>query len=189
MTREQLESAANDVFYLAQEMFAFYAWKSRVEPRLGDLPTPLHATLVRNAVIEAQLMFYRKLNEFFRPANARFPDDLKSELFGYRSTGGFMVETEISELHKRVAHPTTREATHGKVAYEIYNMSYVALEHTIPFLKHLSQHFYTPDSEASRSMIAGTAVLRKIWDELIGPEKNGHGVLLKGESNRETKTT
>lgn len=168
MKREKLESAANDVFYLAQEMFAFYAWKTRIEPRFTDLPTPLHVTLVRNAVIEAQLMFFRKLNEFFRHPNARYPDDLKSELFGYPSTGGFMSDPEISELHKRVAHPTTREATHGKVAYEIYDMSHAALEQAIPCLKHLSLHFFTPDSEASWSMIAGIAVLRKLWDEWSG---------------------
>jgi hypothetical protein len=44
-------------------------------------------------------------------------------------------------------------------------MSHAALEHTIPFLKHLSQQFYTPESEASRSIAGGTAVLRKFWDE------------------------
>jgi len=50
-------------------------------------------------------MFYRKLNEFFRRPNPRFPDDLKSELFEFTATGGFMSDADVEELHKRVSSP------------------------------------------------------------------------------------
>jgi hypothetical protein len=174
LTRPQLEVAANDVFYLAQEMFAYYSWMTRVEPRLIDLSTPLHKMLVQNAVIEAQLMFYRKLNEFFRRPNPRFPDDLKSELFGFDATGGFMNDADIEELHKRAAHPTTQQAVRGSVSYEIYDASYAALNHVIPFFTFLSEHFHTAGSSESRSLLCGVNVLRTLWGEwssLVEPEK------------------
>lgn len=165
LTRPQLEIAANDVFYLVQEMFVCYSWITRVKPRLTDLPTPLHCKLVENAVVEAQLMFYRKLNEFFRPPNPRFPDDLKSELFGYRATGGFLSDADIEELHKRVAHPTTRQAERGAVSYEVYDASHAALNHSIPFLKHLAVNFHASDSKESKSLLAAIEAIRRMWEE------------------------
>jgi len=165
LTKPQLEVAANDVFYLAQEMFAYYSWMTRVEPRLKDLSTPLHKMLVQNAVVEAQLMYYRKLNEFFRKPNLRFPDDLKSELFGFPATGGFMSDAHIEELHKRVAHPTTQQAVCGPTSYEIYDTSHAALNHVIPFFIFLSEHFHATGSPASRSLLGRVDVLRKLWDE------------------------
>lgn len=165
LTRAQLEIAANDVFYLVQEMFVCYSWMTRVKPRLADLPTPLHRTLVENAVVEAQLMFYRKLNEFFRRPSPRFPDDLKSELFGYPATGGFLSDADIEELHKRVAHPTTRQAEHGAISYEVYDASHAALNHSIPFLQHLAANFHAPDSKESRSLRAAIEAMRRMWEE------------------------
>jgi len=165
LTRAQLEAAANDAFYLVHQMFTCYSWMTRVKPRLGDLPTPLHTTIVENAVVEGQLMFYRKLNEFFRRPNPRFPDDLKSELFGYAATGGFLSDADIEELHKRVAHPTTRQAERGKASYEVYDASHAALNHSIPFLRHLASHFYAPDSKESKSMPGAIETLRRMWDE------------------------
>jgi len=174
LTRPQLEAAVDDVFYLAQQMFAYYSWMTRVEPRLADLSTPLHKLLVQNAVIEAQLMFYRKLNEFFRGPDPRFPDDLKSELFGFAATGGFMNDADLNELHKRVAHPTTHQAVHGPATYEIYSASYLGLEQVIPFFTFLSERFHVAGSPQSRSLLAGVDVLRRLWSEwssLIEPEK------------------
>lgn len=165
LTRAQLETAANDTFYLVQEMFVYYSWMTRVKPRIADLPMPLHSSLVQNAVIEAQLMFYRKLNEFFRRPNARFPDDLKSELFGYPATGGFLSDTDIEELHKRVAHPTTRQAECGIASYEVYDASHAALNHSIPFLRHLATNFHAPDSKESRSLLASIEFFRHLWNE------------------------
>ena len=174
LTKPQLEVAANDVFYLAQEMFAYYSWMTHVEPRLPDLSTPLHKMLVQNAVVEAQLMSYRTLNELFRRPNPRFPDALKSELFGFAATGGFMSDADIEELHKRVAHPTTQQAVRGPASYEIYDASYAALNHVIPFFTFLSEHFHANGSSESRSLLGGVDVLRKLWAEwssLVEPAK------------------
>jgi hypothetical protein len=174
LTKPQLEVAANDVFYLAQEIFAYYSWMTRVEPMLANLSTPLHKILIQNAVIEAQLMYYRKLNEFFRRPNLRFPDDLKSELFGFAATGGFMSDADIEELHKRVAHPTTQKAIRGPAFYEIYDASYAALNHVIPFFTFLSEHFHAAGSSESSRLLGGVDVLRKLWDEwssLVEPAK------------------
>jgi len=174
LTKSQLEAAANDIFYLAQEMFAYYSWKTRIEPKLADLSTPLHKMLVQNAVVEAQLMFYRKLNEFFRRPSPRFADDLRSELFGYPATGGFMSDADIEELHKRVAHATTHQAICGPASYEIYDASYAALKHVIPFFTFLSEHFHAAGSSESRGLLGGVDVLRQLWSEwssLVEPTK------------------
>jgi class 3 adenylate cyclase len=165
LTREQLESAADDVFYLAQQMFVHYSWMTRGLPNLADLPTPLHTAIMSNAVAEAQLMYYRKLNEFFRPLNPRHPDDLKCELWGYPATGWFIHPADLDEIHKRVAHPTTRQATHGRVGYEIYDSSHAALSHALPFFAFIAERFYTPGSEKSAQLLGGVKHLVLMWDE------------------------
>jgi hypothetical protein len=174
LTREQLEAAVDDVFYLGQQMFVHFAWMTRVQPRLTDLPTALHSTLVGNAAAEGQLMYYRKLNEFFRPLNRRYPDDLKCELFGYPATGGFIHPDDVEELHKRVAHPTTRQATHGRASFEVYETSHAGLSHVLPFFDFIAVNFYATGSLKSIQLLGGVRTLRTIWAEwtsLVEPSK------------------
>jgi hypothetical protein len=175
LTQSQLEEAADHVFYLAQQMFAYYFWKSRIAPLLKDEGTSqFHKRSVQNAVVEAQLMYYRKLNEFFRRPTPRFPDDLKSELFGYPATGGFMSDAVLEELHKRIAHPTTQQANFGPVSYEIYYASHAGLSHVIPFFTFLSERFHIVGSKKSQSLLGGVDVYRRFWAEwtlLAEPEK------------------
>ncbi len=146
-------------------MFAYYSWKAHIEPKLPQGTLNRDVTMVQNAVVEAQLMFYRKLNEFFRPPNPRFPDDLKCGLFGYPSAGTFMSPQEVEELHKRVAHPTTQQAVRGKMAYEMYDLSHSALEKVLPFLAFLTEHFHSKGSVASEGLLVGISGLGKLWDE------------------------
>lgn len=165
LTQTQLQSSANDVFYLTQEIFAYYIWMICIKPLLTKLSNPAYGQLIENAVIEAQLMYFRKLNEFFRPLNPRYTDELKSELFGYAPTGGFMSDTDITELHKRVAHPTTRQAQFGPASYEIYETSHAALSHAFPFFKYLAIHFYSPESAESKSLLAALEAFKRLWAE------------------------
>lgn len=165
LTREQLEAAVDDVFYLTQQMFVHYSWMTRGLPKLGELPTPLHSTLLSNALAEAQLMYFRKLNEFFRPLNPRFPDDLKCELWGYPATGGFIHPEDVEELHKRVAHPTTRQATHGRASFEIYDTSHRALSQALPFFEFIAEKFYPLGSQKSRQLRGGVSQLINLWNE------------------------
>ena len=168
LTQPQLEIAANEVFGLAQQMFTYYFWVTESRPRLLSLSEPyftLCVRLIENAVVEAQLMYCRKLNEFFKPPNPRYPDDLKSEVFGYTATGGFITDANLEELHKRVAHLTTRSAELGPVPYEIYDISHAALSHAFPFFKYLSEHFYTPNSSESRHLLGAVGILQKLWED------------------------
>jgi hypothetical protein len=177
LTQPQLEFAANKVFGHAQQMFAWYRWITQARPCLSNSSEPsviLGVRLIEIAVAEAQLMSCRKLNEFFMPPNPRFPDDLKSAVFGYAATGGFITDADLEELHKRVAHLTTRSAESDPVSYEIYDISHAALSHSFPFFKYLSEHFYTPNSSESRHLLGAVGILQKLWDEWsskVGPKK------------------
>jgi hypothetical protein len=76
--------------------------------------------IVNNASLESQLLFLRKLNEFFKrlPKEKEKPlkeDDLRAEhYFGFKSPGPFLDDSAEKEIHKAVAHITLREVREGK---------------------------------------------------------------------------
>jgi hypothetical protein len=77
----------------------------------------------RNASLESQLFFLRKLNEFFKPlinpkTGQRMQlkeDDVRAEDYsGFKSSGKFLSDDEEDEIHKRVGHITLSEVRRGK---------------------------------------------------------------------------
>jgi hypothetical protein len=74
---------------------------------------------LNNASLESQLLFLRKLNEFFEqlPKEKDRPlkeDDLRAEhYFGFKSPGPFLKDSDEKEIHKRVGHITLIEVRHG----------------------------------------------------------------------------
>tara|TARA_B110000093_G_scaffold109374_1_gene117515 strand:+ start:51 stop:590 length:540 start_codon:yes stop_codon:yes gene_type:complete len=165
MNEEQKSIAFNDLFYLVQQLFAYYSWTTKISPCVEKSEmNMLHLGLVKNAVVEAQIMYYRKLNETFLPKDPRYKDDLKVELFGYEPNEGFIKKEELKELHKRVAHPTTRNAIHGKVSFEIYDTSHSALKHSLPFLEHAAMNYYRKGSKESKDLLGSVDVLKTIWE-------------------------
>jgi hypothetical protein len=72
-------------------------------------------SIVNNASLEAQLLFLRKLNEFFASLPAKKEDDLRAEhYFGFKSPGPFLSDEDEAELHKRVGHITLKEVREQK---------------------------------------------------------------------------
>ena len=83
----------------------------------------IHEDLIQaqnNASLESQLLFLRKLNEFFKhlPTEKEKPlkeDDLRAEHYsGFKSPGAFLSRPDQDELHKRVGHVTLMEVRYGK---------------------------------------------------------------------------
>jgi hypothetical protein len=76
--------------------------------------------IVNNASLESQLLFLRKLNEFFEPLPAKKEDDLRAEhYFGFKSPGRFLSDQDVTELHKRVGHITLSEAVAEKTGLDL----------------------------------------------------------------------
>ena len=72
----------------------------------------------KNASLESQLLFLRKLNEFFKPISI---GKLKGKTISEPSTirasnllGTFLSDGDEDEIHKRVGHITLIEVRHGK---------------------------------------------------------------------------
>lgn len=78
--------------------------------------------ILNNSCLESQLLFLRKLNEFFKrlpdPKKKERPlkqDDLRAEHYsGFKSPGAFLSDQDEDEIHKRVGHITLIEVRHGK---------------------------------------------------------------------------
>ena len=146
--KQRLIKASDDVFYLIMQMFTYYAWFRHISPRLIESPPRekemIYFRLVENGVVESQLMFYRRLNEFFypRPKKEKFPNDLRAYKFGFEELGPFLHDDDMEQLHKRAAHPTFTEADQGKVSYEIYPTSWLGLRHGLHFVVFLQKTLF-----------------------------------------------
>ena len=98
-------------------------------------------SIVNNASLEAQLLFLRKLNEFFESLPAQKEDDLRAEhYFGFKSTGGpFLSDEDEAELHKRVGHITLKEVREQKKDWTklIRGSVPVAIDRSLEFFRFL----------------------------------------------------
>jgi hypothetical protein len=119
-----------------------------------------------NASLESQLLFLRKLNEFFMrlPGNEQDEkkrkkrlklDDLRAEHYrGFTSPGAFLSDTNEAELHKRVGHITLIEVRHGKKDWgELISASMpVAIDRRLAFC-HFLRDSYSPLSDSGRETV------------------------------------
>jgi hypothetical protein len=115
-TAPELEQAIKDIGYvMRQACYAHRLYHVAVVPVLKR--NGVHKDIIQivdNASVEAQLMFLRKLNEFFKPLpkkNNLQDDDLRAEHYsGFQSPGAFLTGDQEREIHKRVGHITLKEA-------------------------------------------------------------------------------
>ncbi len=114
---DELEKAIDDIGYvILQACVAHDLYHIEVIPVLRKNGMPEETiSIVNNASLEAQLLFLRKLNEFFEPVPAKKADDLRAEhYFGFKSPGPFLSNEDEAELHKRVGHITLKEVRERK---------------------------------------------------------------------------
>lgn len=121
-TPDELEQALEDIGYVILQCFAAHQiFHNTIAPTLRK--SGIHENLIHahnNASLESQLLFLRKLNEFFKhlPTEEEKPlkeDDLRAEHYkDFRSPGPFLSGPDEDELHKRVGHITLIEVRRGK---------------------------------------------------------------------------
>jgi hypothetical protein len=122
-TPEELEKVLEvDIGYVILQTFtALKLFHEVVVPVLHEKGLHKEIDILNNASLESQLLFLRKLNEFFmrlpenepdkKKRNKRLKeDDLRAEHYtGFTSPGAFLSDTDEAELHKRVGHITLIE--------------------------------------------------------------------------------
>lgn len=170
-TKEELTAAADRVFHNISQLFGYYAWIGKIAPSLESrgegAPGHFHFLLVQNAVVDGFLINLRRLNEFFskrpeKPKDER-DDDLRAYHFGFPEIGHFLEKGDMDDLHKRIAHSTSRTALHGDVSYQAKHATELALTHSFQFLEHLLRTYYTDGSSESEKMKGACIVLIGLW--------------------------
>ena len=110
--------------------------------------------IVNNASLESQLLFLRKLNEFFKPLpkdRTLEPDDLRAEHYtGFQSPGGFLNRTEVIEINKRVGHITLKEVRKKKMDWRqlVQGCLPLAIDRLLTFFQFLRDNYPTLSSAA-----------------------------------------
>jgi hypothetical protein len=112
---------------------------------------------LNNASLQSQLLFLRKLNEFFKhlPKKGDKPlkeDDLRAEHysgFEKKNPGPFLSPSDEDELHKRVGHITLSEARHGEKDWtELVNRSLpIAVDTSLKFFCFLRDSYQLSSSK------------------------------------------
>ena len=165
---QRLEKAANDFYYLITRMSTFYVWHRFVFPQL-DKADEYHCRLVHDAVVNSQLMYCRRLNEFFNPPPKRetFPDDLRAYKFGFEKLGPFLSENDMENIDKVVAHTTFKAADEGTIPVEIFRCSSLAIQRSLEFANYLQTSFFANNSERAEQTAKIIKSVRKDWFEWI----------------------
>jgi hypothetical protein len=122
-TPDELQLAIKDIGYVILQCFAAHQiFHGTIAPALRKIG--IHENLIHaqnNASLESQLLFLRKLNEFFEhlPKKGEGPlkeDDLRAEHYsGFENPGPFLSDQDEDELHKRVGHITLRSVTERRI--------------------------------------------------------------------------
>ncbi len=130
-SQAELDKSVEDIIYVMYQCSTYFVWWVHIKPKLSHPERQAsHLTIIQNSIIEATLLFVRKLNEFFkdRPKEDEQDDDLRAYDFaGFKGVGVFLHPTDYQQLHKRVGHMTLKQVREGKVAWEIHGAVKLAL--------------------------------------------------------------
>lgn len=171
-SQEQLTVAADRVFHNIAQLFGYYAWIARIAPSLESRkdgePGHLYFVLAQNSIVDGFLINLRRLNEFFTKypenRNPKFADDLRASDFGFQGERPFLDNTDMDELHKRIAHSTSRAVIHGDASFEALKATEFALGHSFEFLKHLCSSLYAKSPEKTEQAMRALQMLRGMLD-------------------------
>jgi hypothetical protein len=165
---ERLDKAANDFFYLITRMSTYYVWHRDVFPQLNKVDE-YHRRLVHDAVVNSHLMNCRRLNEFFYrpPKQAKYPDDLRAYKFGFEKLGPFLSKTDVEKIDKVIAHATFKAADEGKIPFEIFRYSSLAIQRSLEFADYLQISFFADNFERAGQTAQIIRSVRKDWSEWV----------------------
>ena len=176
-SQAELDKSVEDIIYVMYQCSTYFVWWVYVKPKLSHHveQDSLHTTIIQNSVIEATLLFIRKLNEFFkeRPAVDEKDDDLRAYDFpGFKRVGTFLNPGDYQQLHKRVGHMTLQQVREGKVSWEIHDAVKLALTKSASFLNFLIDELYVSNSERREYVFAARGALRRLSEEIEKAKAN-----------------
>jgi hypothetical protein len=155
-TPDELERAIDDIGYvILQTCTAHQLFHGTIVPALRKKGLHEEIVILNNASLESQLLFLRKLNEFFTPLDKGRveEDDLRAEHYsGFESPGAFLSVPEVAELHKRVGHITLMQVRYGPKDWtELVKGSLpIAVDRLLQFFRFLRDSYPHPLSRPKR---------------------------------------
>jgi hypothetical protein len=117
---EELERAVViDMGYIIVQSFAAHrTFHLHIVPLLKKSGAKKEVIMAHaNASLESQLLFLRKVNEFFKPLSdgGLQEHDLRAEHYrDYKTPGVFLSREEVTEINRRVGHITLMEVRYSK---------------------------------------------------------------------------
>jgi len=165
-SHDVLEKSIDGFVYCLEQLFSYIHWEDHIKSNLRkhckEEIDAKKAQIVENITIEGTLLFFRKVNEFFRdrPPKDEESDDLRAYDFpGYSGAGWIFFSEERTEINKHVAHVTTRGATDGKVDWKIFEGIEKICQKAFPFLDYLTEDFLKDNPEKSEALKRKKALL------------------------------
>jgi hypothetical protein len=156
ISKKDLENVAFDIAYVIIQCSSFIIWELN-EKQLNNKPDKYRSNynVFRNSLLEAHLLFIRKLNAFFSSQKSnREQDDVYAFDFpGFDKVGYFLEIQEKDELNLRVGHISLREARYGKKNWPNYDWYIKAIEKSLPFLDYLIEDFFKEQNDFKNKMI------------------------------------
>jgi len=145
MKKDIIYAAIPDVIYTINQCLSLHIWIKKImltfTADIGESMKDYNMQIVHNAVLESNLLFLRKLNEFFGKRSQKDGDEtIRAYHFGdFQDNGWFLTPDEHDELNLRVAHISHFEVTKGKRNWEdIFTQKVpIALEKAKNFLSFL----------------------------------------------------
>ena len=167
----ELDKSVEDIVYVMSQCSTYFVWWVHIKPKLtGHVHADCaHMTIIHNGVVEATLLFVRKLNEFFRerPKVDEKDDDLRAYDFpGFKAVGPFLHPGDYEQLHKRVGHMTLQQVRSGKVSWEIHNAVKLALAKSVSFLDFLVDDLYSSNADRREYVSSARGALLRLSKEM-----------------------
>ena len=170
-SQADLDKSVEDIIYVMYQCSTYFVWWVHIKPKLNHhlQQDSLYLKITQNSMIEATLLFIRKLNEFFkdRPKVEEKDDDLRAYDFpGFTGVGTFLSPADYQQLHKRVGHMTLQQVREGRVSWEIHDAVKLAVAKSAAFLNFLIDELYASNAERREYVLPARGALRRLSEEM-----------------------
>jgi hypothetical protein len=182
-TEQELHASVETCFYAANQCVTFHIWARDIQPVIQSvraLSERKYHRYMRNGIIEATIMFFRKTNEFFKLYDeGDKPDNLHAYQWkGFPHCGAVFTPSQVLEMHKRIGHLTVREVRCGPMEWQPHVMVQLAVQRWITFFVFLAEVYYAADAEMATYCVAAhrslTSISLRIETDLEAMYRAGH---------------